>query len=54
MEPLNIGVIGVGHLGSLHAKMLAEIADVRLVGVYDTDGPKAVRIADEFKSVARF
>ncbi len=52
MEPLNIGVIGVGHLGSLHAKMLAELADVRLVGVYDTDAPKAALVAEEFKSVA--
>ncbi len=45
-------MIGVGHLGSLHAKMLAEIADVRLVGVYDTDAPKAALVAEEFKSVA--
>ena len=52
MEHLNIGVIGVGHLGSLHAKMLAEIRDVSLVGVYDIDHQKAVRIAAEFNSVS--
>jgi predicted dehydrogenase len=52
MEHLNIGVIGVGHLGSLHAKMLAEATDVSLAGVYDNDKQKAVHIADEFKSAA--
>ncbi|HCV42915.1 MAG TPA: oxidoreductase, partial [Bacteroidetes bacterium] len=52
MEHLNIGVIGVGHLGSLHAKMLAEATDVSLAGVYDNDKQKAIHIADEFKSAA--
>lgn len=52
MEQLKIGVIGVGHLGSLHAKMIAEIADVHLAGVYDIDKQKAMRIAGEFKSVS--
>lgn len=48
MERLNIGVIGVGHLGSLHTKMLAEIADVRLAGIHDIDRQKANRIAGEY------
>ena len=51
MEQLRIGVIGVGHLGSLHAKMLAESTDARLAGVYDLDRDKGNRIAAEFKSV---
>ena len=52
MDQLRIGVIGVGHLGSLHAKMLSGIPDVCLSGVYDIDGEKAARIAAEFKSAA--
>ncbi|MBM2839529.1 MAG: putative dehydrogenase [Bacteroidetes bacterium] len=52
MEQLNIGVIGVGHLGSLHAKMLADIAGVRLAGVFDIDKEKAARIAGEFQSMS--
>lgn len=52
MEQLNIGVIGVGHLGLLHAKMLADITTVRLVGVYDIDKQKAARVAGEFQSVS--
>lgn len=52
MEQLAIGVIGVGHLGSLHAKMLADIPDLHLAGTYDIDMQKATRIASEFKSAA--
>jgi predicted dehydrogenase len=50
VELLNIGVIGVGHLGALHVKMLAEMPDVRLVGVYDIDVMKAQNIASEFRT----
>jgi predicted dehydrogenase len=48
MEPLNIGVIGVGHLGSLHTKMYAQIPSVKLVGVYDVDSQRAQKLATEF------
>jgi len=48
MDPLNVGVIGVGHLGSLHAKMYAEISSVKLVGVYDSDPLRAEKTAAEF------
>ena len=46
-----MGVIGVGHLGSLHAKMLAEIPDVCFSGVYDIEKEKGTRIAVEFNAV---
>jgi UDP-N-acetylglucosamine 3-dehydrogenase len=36
--PLRVGVVGVGVMGSNHARVLAELADVRLVGVADPDG----------------
>lgn len=52
MDRLNIGVVGVGHLGSLHAKMLAEIGHVTLAGVYDTDAAKAKKIAAAFETQA--
>jgi predicted dehydrogenase len=48
MNPLRVGVIGVGHLGSLHTKMYAQIPSAQLVGVYDTDEIKAEKIAKEF------
>ncbi|MBD3368410.1 MAG: hypothetical protein GF405_09620 [Candidatus Eisenbacteria bacterium] len=40
------GVIGVGHLGSLHARVYSEIEDCRLVGVHDIDRGAAERVAE--------
>ncbi len=48
MDPLNVGVVGVGHLGSLHAKMYGQIPSVKLVGVYDIDSQRAQKLATEF------
>ena len=47
MNALRIGVIGVGHLGGLHAKMLATIPEATLVGVFDTDQEKARKVAGD-------
>jgi predicted dehydrogenase len=44
---LPIGVIGVGALGQHHARHLAQMDEVRLVGVCDIDEPRATRIARE-------
>ncbi|MBI4536125.1 MAG: Gfo/Idh/MocA family oxidoreductase [Ignavibacteriae bacterium] len=52
MEPLRIGVVGVGHLGALHVKMLAEMPDIVLAGVFDIDMEKARRVAAEFNAKA--
>jgi predicted dehydrogenase len=51
LAQLALGVVGVGYLGSLHAKMLSDISDVKLAGVYDIDEQKARRIAGEFKTL---
>ena len=48
MDPLNVGVIGVGHLGSLHAKMYGQISSIKLVGVYDSDSQRSQKLAAEF------
>lgn len=44
---LKIAVIGAGHLGSLHAKMLAGIEGVRLTGIFDIDAAKATQVAGD-------
>ncbi len=36
-HPLDIGVIGVGHLGRLHAELADRSPELNLVGVYDSD-----------------
>jgi len=41
MEKLKAGVIGVGHLGKIHARIYKEFPEsIELVGVCDTDGSK--------------
>ena len=37
MEKLKIGLIGAGHLGKLHLKLLKEIPSIELVGFFDAD-----------------
>lgn len=44
---LKVGVVGVGHLGSLHAGLLGQIDAAELVGVYDIDAAKCRGIAEE-------
>jgi predicted dehydrogenase len=49
---LPVGVLGVGALGQHHARHLAGLGDVRLVGVYDLDAARATKIASELGTVA--
>jgi predicted dehydrogenase len=42
---LRAGVVGVGHLGRHHARILASVAGANLVAVVDTNGPRAEEIA---------
>lgn len=44
---LKIGVLGAGHLGRIHLKLLKEIKDFRLVGFYDPDNANAKKAEDE-------
>jgi len=43
--PLRVAVVGVGHLGRHHARVLASLPGVTLVGVLDTDMDRAKEIA---------
>lgn len=48
MEKLYTAVIGVGHLGSKHAKAYTNIENVNLVGVCDTNEEKGRKIAKKY------
>jgi predicted dehydrogenase len=41
VEPLQLGVIGVGQMGSAHASAIAELEEVRVVAVADVDAAQA-------------
>jgi predicted dehydrogenase len=47
-----IAVIGVGHLGQHHARLLAAMDDVELVGVVDRKPERAREIAEKFGTTA--
>ncbi len=44
-ERLRVGVIGVGHLGRLHAEKYHAHGGVELAGVYDSDRQRAAEVA---------
>lgn len=48
MSALRIGVAGLGHLGSLHAKMLSSAECATLEAVYDVNPDTAQRVAGEY------
>lgn len=47
-EPLKIGVVGVGRLGRIHARIYGELDSVNLVGVADADANRAAEVAGAF------
>jgi predicted dehydrogenase len=49
---LRVAVIGVGHLGQHHARILAAMPDVELVAVVDTKPDRAAEIAAKYSTKA--
>ncbi|MDW8466761.1 MAG: Gfo/Idh/MocA family oxidoreductase [Chloroherpetonaceae bacterium] len=51
-KPLRLGIVGVGKLGEVHAKLLSELSserkDVVFVGVYDKNPARSAEIARRF------
>jgi len=45
---VKIGVLGAGHLGKIHIKLILQIDNFELVGFYDADKETAKKIAEEF------
>jgi predicted dehydrogenase len=48
MTDVRVGVIGVGSLGQHHARVYAELAGARLVGVADVDEARAAEVAARY------
>lgn len=47
MGNIKIGVMGAGHLGRIHLKLLKTIADFELIGFYDPDPAACARAQEE-------
>lgn len=52
MNDLRVGVVGVGRLGAVHARILGEMPDCDLVGVADADGGRAREVANRLSVTA--
>jgi len=48
MKSLRIGVVGVGHIGSNHARLYAEIPSAEFTAVYDVDPFRSRTIGGKF------
>ena len=46
-KKVRVAVIGVGHLGSIHARIYSRMPDVELVGIIDTNSSTAQEVAKE-------
>ena len=49
MNKLRVGVIGVGHLGSIHAKIYKENPDCQLIGVCDSNQERLNQVCANLK-----
>jgi predicted dehydrogenase len=47
-KTLRVAVVGVGHLGQHHARLLAAMPEVELVGVVDTQPGRAQEIGARY------
>ncbi len=51
-DKVKIGVIGTGHLGNYHTKILGELASADLVGIFDIDKQRAGEISSKYGTIA--
>jgi predicted dehydrogenase len=52
LHPVATGVVGVGSLGFHHARLLQEIPEARLAGIYDIDVQRAQTVASDLQTRA--
>jgi len=46
---LKVGLIGAGHLGKIHLKLLKTIPEIDFIGFYDADNEAATTISEKFE-----
>jgi predicted dehydrogenase len=52
MKALRVGVVGVGHIGSNHARLYAELPSAEFAAVYDVDAGRANTIGKKYGAVS--
>ena len=49
MNKIKVGVIGTGHLGNLHVKMLLHVKDCEIMGIYDYNAEQAKIVSNDYR-----
>jgi predicted dehydrogenase len=49
MKTLRVGVVGVGHIGSNHARLYSELGTAEFIAVYDVDLARCRHIASKYR-----
>ena len=52
LSRLRVGVVGVGHVGQHHARIMASLSDVDLVAVVDVNKDRAIAVAETTGALA--
>ena len=52
MKKLRVGVVGVGHIGTNHARLYAEIPTANFTAVYDVDLARVSAIGKKYGTAA--
>ena len=50
MDPVKIGIIGIGNMGSQHAKWLKDVPGAQLTAVCDINPDAFQRLGDDLRS----
>jgi predicted dehydrogenase len=48
MSKIKAGIIGLGHIGKFHARILSESSQAEFAAIYDSDTDAAKKIADQY------
>jgi len=49
-EKINLGIIGVGHMGQYHVNVARQLSEARLIGIYDADPERGKVIAEKYET----
>jgi predicted dehydrogenase len=52
MKALRVGVVGVGHIGSNHARLYAELPSVQFTAIYDVDESRGNAVGKKYGAVS--
>jgi len=50
VSKIKVGIVGVGHLGAIHAKVYSKLDSVKLVGVCDCNLERALEVGKKYKT----